>query len=135
MIKKIPPIYSLLTIGYFLFSTPIRAAVDLSTEFQLQPGVSVSSKFPTISSVIGNLLPNIYIFSGIILLFILLGGGFMMISGGDNPDSIAKGKEAAIGAIIGFVIIFMSYWIIQIIEILTGVPILNTRVLNQFLGI
>ena len=48
-----------------------------------------------------------------------------MASGG-NVEQIDKGKQAISGAIIGFIIIFASFWIIQLIEKLTGIPILNT---------
>ncbi len=50
----------------------------------------------------------------------------MVVSSAGNAEKTDKGKQAITGAIIGFVIIFASYWIIQIIEIITGVNILNS---------
>ena len=48
-----------------------------------------------------------------------------MGAGEDNPEKAKKGKQAITAALIGFMIIFCSYWIIKIIEIITGVSILN----------
>lgn len=60
--------------------------------------------------------------AGIILLFLLIVGGLMMIAGAgsDNPETVEKGKKAASSAIIGFVVVFVAYWIIRIIELITG---------------
>ncbi len=79
----------------------------------------------TLGSIISNVLPNIYILAGVILFFFLIGGGLMFIfsAGQENPEGAAQGKKAITGALIGFLIIFASYWIIQIIEFVTGVNI------------
>lgn len=83
----------------------------------------------TISDIISNVLPNIYILAGIILFFLLIGGGLMFIfsAGQESPEGAGQGKKAITAALIGFLIIFASYWIIQIIEYVTGVGILTPK--------
>jgi hypothetical protein len=78
-----------------------------------------------ISGIINAILPNIYIVSGVILFIYLIFGGFMFIASGDNPNKADTGKKAMSNAIIGFAIIFVSYWLIQAIEYLTGIPIMS----------
>lgn len=85
------------------------------------PIQDVESPYAFISSI----LPNIYIISGILLLVYLVFGGFMIITSAGNPDDASKGKQVVTNAIMGFVIIFASYWIIQIVEIITGIQILS----------
>jgi len=51
----------------------------------------------------------------------------MMIANPGNPEKQEQGKKAVTAAIAGFLIIFCSYWIIQIIQVLTGLQILNTN--------
>ena len=65
--------------------------------------------------------------AGVILLFILIMGGFSMITGAgnDNPEKIEKGKKAATSALIGFIVVFMAYWIVKLIESLTGLDLLG----------
>ena len=49
-----------------------------------------------------------------------------MISGaGKSPQEVARGKEIILAAILGFIIIFVSYWIVRIIERSFGVNILG----------
>lgn len=46
------------------------------------------------------------------LLAFVIGGTFILVSGGNN-EMVTKGKKIIIGAVIGIVIVFMSYGIIQ----------------------
>ena len=126
MLKKLCPSLLLFTIYYLRSSTSASAAVLLQNAFKLNNTDTVASKFPSITTLISTILPNIYIVSGLILFFLLLGGGFAVMASGGNVEQIDKGKQAISGAIIGFIIIFASFWIIQLIEKLTGIPILNT---------
>lgn len=59
--------------------------------------------------------------AGVVLLFLLVGGGIAIIagSGSDNPEQMQKGKQAVTSAIIGFIIVFVAYWIVRLIEVLT----------------
>lgn len=77
---------------------------------------------PFISSTISNTL----VVAGIISIFLLIFAGIAIIGGssGNNPQKTAQGKQAATAAVLGFVLIFVSYWLIQIVEILTGLDIL-----------
>lgn len=64
--------------------------------------------------------------SGIILLFLLIGGGISIISGAgkNDPQSVQKGKQAVTSALIGFVVVFTAYWIVKLIETITGLSLI-----------
>lgn len=64
--------------------------------------------------------------SGVILLFFLILGGIGIIAGAgsQNPEQIEKGKQMVTAAIMGFVVVFVAYWIVRLLELLTGVTIL-----------
>jgi hypothetical protein len=74
---------------------------------------------------ISSFLPTFWVIAGFILFIYMIAGGFMIISSSGDSKKADAGKEALTNAIIGFVIIFASYWIIQIIEVVTGVGILK----------
>lgn len=76
------------------------------------------------TALISDILPNIFVLAGLVLLIYALFGGYLMITSGSDSHSFEQGQGVITNAIIGFVIIFASYWIIQIIQILTGVKIL-----------
>lgn len=80
-----------------------------------------------LTDLLSIILPNIYILAGIIIFLYFIFGGFLIISGGGNPKNMDQGKEVITKAIAGFAIIFTSYWLIQIIEIITGIPILHAN--------
>lgn len=86
------------------------------------------SKVNSPARLISTLLPNIYIFSGVILFFLIIFGGFTIVTSGDNPEQTQKGTQAITWALIGFLIIVSSYWIIQIIEVITGIDILQSGI-------
>lgn len=76
----------------------------------------------SITGFISQVLPNVYVIAGVILFFLLVGGGlvFIISAGQENPEGAAKGKQAITAALMGFLIIFASYWIMQIIQVITG---------------
>lgn len=79
------------------------------------------------ADLVSIILFNSMVVASLILLVMLIFGGFSIImgAGNNNPEQAAKGKKAASGALIGFIVIFAAYWIIRIVETLTGVNILS----------
>jgi len=102
---------------------------NIGGEFKLgNQGIAEKPAFNSLGDFISALLPNVYIIAGLILFFLILLGGFGILTAGGNPEKLAQGSKALTAALIGFLIIFASYWIIQIIEVLTGVKIFNPGV-------
>jgi len=99
-----------------------KIAVNIGQEFGSPFGQEYG-----LADLISVILSNAMVIAGIILLFLLIFGGISMIMGAgqDNPEQAAKGKQAATAAVIGFIIIFAAYWIIQIVENITGLDILK----------
>ena len=105
--------------------------VDIGKEWILKPGQSItgSPQFQTPGALISIILKNVYVLAGVFLLILLIFGGFSIIMGAGQGDAkkTGQGKKAATSAVVGFLVIFASYWIIQIIQIITGVEILNKK--------
>jgi hypothetical protein len=98
---------------------------DLGSKLLFQ-GEGATTAYPTASNLINNILPNIYIAGGLIIFFMILFGGFTIIANAGNPDKMKEGTKTITSAIIGLLVLFASYWIIQIIQVVTGVQILNS---------
>ena len=79
-----------------------------------------------VGRLIGIIVSNAVYIAGFLLLVIFLYGGFSIISGAgqSNPQKAAQGKQAATSAAIGFLIIFIAYWIIKLLEIIFHFTIL-----------
>lgn len=101
---------------------PLLSQVQIGRTFGSRFGVNLGP-----ADLVSILLSNALVAAAILLFILILAGGFMMIvgAGSENPETTARGKKAATGAIIGFIIIFAAYWIIKIVESLTGLAILN----------
>ena len=80
-----------------------------------------------IGTIISMILKNSLVIAGIILLFLLIFGGITFIINAGNGDSkkAQQGKSAITNAIIGFAIVLLAFSIIRVIEIITGLKILN----------
>ncbi len=91
----------------------------------VNPGISGSPAHQSVTGFISAILPNVYIFATIILFIILLVGGLIVIAsaGKGKEEGIQKGKKAITSALLGFLIIFLSYWIMQIIKVVTGIDL------------
>ncbi len=87
--------------------------------------VDKSEQFSTIGGFINELLKYILPFSFLILLIMLVWGGFDILTGAMNRQNVEKGKRKITYAIFGFILLFASYWIIQIIEYIFNISILN----------
>lgn len=68
----------------------------------------------------------VFVIAGVIILIFIIMAGMGMIAGAgsNDPEKIEKGKQAATSALIGFVVVFTAYWIVQLIELWTGIKIL-----------
>jgi hypothetical protein len=77
-----------------------------------------------IGSIISEAMPYVIVIVGLLLFFYLLYGAFTWLSSMGNPSGISAGSTIMTRALIGFTIIFASYWIVQIIEIIWGLDLI-----------
>jgi hypothetical protein len=78
----------------------------------------------TPGKIITDLLPIIFSLAGLILFGMLIAGGFQMMTSAGNPKGADAGKARLTSALIGFLIIFIAYWLTQIMQIIFGIKIL-----------
>ena len=90
-------------------------------------GGSPDERIPlTIGGLISGLLP--YLFAGaglLLLLFLIYGGLSLMLSRGD-PKAVQSAKDKITSAVMGFIIVFVSYWLVQIVGKILGVEAIQT---------
>ncbi len=79
----------------------------------------------SIGDLINDILPLIYSIAGILLLLYLIMGGLGLMTSAGDPKKVEASKHRITNAIIGIVIIFASYWIIQLVSTLLGVERFN----------
>lgn len=78
----------------------------------------------SIGIVISTLLRYILPFAGLLLLLYLIYGGYRyMLSQGD-PKTLQEAKSVITTALLGFVIVFISFWLVQIVGTALGLDII-----------
>lgn len=74
---------------------------------------------PTV--LINLIVRNVFVIAGIVLFFLFIYAGFLFITG--DVKGKDKAKEVLQGAVLGFIVMFAAFWIVQIVKVVTGADI------------
>jgi len=80
----------------------------------------------TLGSILSNALGYIFIFAGIGLLLMLLGSGFSFLTSAGDPKKMEKAKSQLTNAVVGFIIIFAAFWLVQAAGYIFGFKAIGT---------
>lgn len=69
----------------------------------------------TLGAVLGAAIPFLFAFAGIALLVMLILGGFSLLTSAGDSKKLDSGKKQITYAIVGFLVIFIAFWIVQLI--------------------
>lgn len=76
----------------------------------------------------GGIISRVLLFAfpiaGLILFLMLVWAGFEILSKAPSGKSIDAGKQRATAAIVGFILLFCTYWIMQVVEYVFGIVVL-----------
>ncbi|OGM06567.1 hypothetical protein A3E15_02605 [Candidatus Woesebacteria bacterium RIFCSPHIGHO2_12_FULL_42_9] len=100
------------------------AQIDFETLYgELNQGRAnfVFSESLTLGQIISSLVPYLFVIAGLLLLLYLIFGGFGLLTSRGDPKAVASAKERITFAVVGFVIVFASYWIVQIVGQILGI--------------
>ena len=98
------------------------AQLDFDT---LQKATGLKPELKDFGSIISALLPYLFTGAGLLLLLYLIYGGIsLMLSGGD-PKAIQSARDKITGALVGFMIVFISYWLVQIVGKILGIEAIS----------
>ncbi len=79
-----------------------------------------------IGDIVSSLLNYAFTFAGIGLLIYFILGGFQLFTSGGDQKKVAEGKSTITNALIGFVIVFVAFWIVQLFGNILGLqPIIG----------
>lgn len=100
---------------------PGTGGVDLGNCLQLSSGVPIKAVFNSPAALVNLIVKNVFVLAGVVIFFMIIYAGFKFIQAG------TKGKEEAqkilTAAVVGGIVMFSAYWIVQIVQVLTGVNV------------
>ena len=109
----------------------LLAQVNIGANLNNGQGGSIGQTYTGFGQIVNAILKNSLTIAGIIFLALLIFGGISMIASAGSSDSkkSAQAKQAVTSAAIGLLVVVSAYFIIQIIETITGLNILNNTTL------
>ena len=94
------------------FFTVAAAKIDTSGGSNTT-SVAISSDAKDIS--LTNILMTVYLWAGMIAIVVVVIAGFLFTLSQDDPQRVARAKNALLGGVVGLVVIFVAYAITTII--------------------
>ena len=121
---------AVVTLPYDFFCNPKTGSCQNAVNIF---GVGPGSQYTTanIGQVISTLLPNLFVLAGIIFFGLIVAGGWgYLIGAGGEPSAQdkAKAKAALTYGVIGFLLVISAYFILQIVETVTGVKFIKPNI-------
>ncbi len=86
--------------------------------------IDLSDQSLTVGGIFSKILPYIYTIAGLILLFMLIAGGLGLMTAAGDPKKIEASQGRITMALVGFLIVFISYFVVQLVEIMLNIQIL-----------
>jgi hypothetical protein len=80
----------------------------------------------SVGSLVSLFVKASMVIAGVILLFYFILGGIGMITsaGSNDPQKAEQAKKTVTSALIGFIVVFASYWIVKLLGEILNFPIL-----------
>ena len=75
----------------------------------------------TLGSILSKALTFVFIFAGFGLFIMLILGGFTFLTSAGDTKKLEQGRQQLTNALVGFIIIFIAYWMVQAFGIMFGI--------------
>jgi len=85
--------------------------------------LGLREELTTIGGTVGTFLNYAIVIGGLIFFVMILWGGFGILTGAGDPKGQESAKKRISAAAIGFAVLFISFWVMQILQIATGAEI------------
>lgn len=79
------------------------------------------AEFNSLSSIVNKVVGYLIPIAGIILLFVLIWGGYDYLMSQGNPEKIKSAQAKMTTGIIGFILLVVSFLIVKVITIILGI--------------
>ena len=89
---------------------------------QSEPDPLFNMQTAKLGDIVNELVPYIFSLAGFLLLIYLTFGGFSLMTSGGNPKVKAAAQQKITYAILGFVIVFLAYWIVVAVARILAIP-------------
>jgi hypothetical protein len=96
--------------------------LNLGDCFLLNETQTVSQVYDTPTVLFNQLVRYSFVAAGLIIFCLILYAGYLFITG--DVKGKDKAQEILTSALIGFLVMFSAYWILQIVAVITGANVI-----------
>lgn len=98
--------------------------MDIGQTFLGNSSVFGGDDLTPIGKLVSLFVKSSFVLAGVAILFFFITAGVGMIAaaGQNDPQKAEAAKKTLTSAVIGFAVVFASYWIVKLIGRLTGLP-------------
>ncbi len=100
---------------------PGNGSINLGECLRLSNDQGVGEVYESPAFLVNLIVRNLFVAGAVILFLMVFYAGFLFVFKGKK--GVEDAKAVATNAIIGFVVMFSAYWIVQIIAVVTGTNI------------
>jgi len=80
----------------------------------------------SISAIVAKAFPFIFALAGVGLLLMIIAAGFTLMTSAGDSKKMESGKNRLTFAIVGFLVIFTAFWVVQLLGTMFGVEPIQT---------
>jgi len=80
----------------------------------------------TLGTVVEKTTPYIFFFAGLSLLIYFTFAGFNLMNSGGDPQKVKAAQAKMTTAILGFIIVFSAFWVVQFAGLFLGLDVFNS---------
>lgn len=108
-------------------SPTLKTMERVAAEVIIRDEFTPATTFATFADLVNVVIRNAFVLAGIMTFILLILGGFGIIVGAGNGDTkkLEQGKKTLTGAVIGLLLVVGSLWIVQLVELITGISLLK----------
>jgi hypothetical protein len=95
-----------------------------STDITQEQPSAVASDLSTPGGIVSRFMTYLFPLAGLLVFVMGIWGGFETLAKSASSKSIETGQNRVKAAVIGFILLFSTYWLVQIVQIVFNVSIL-----------
>lgn len=88
---------------------------NVFAQINIDQNIFPAAKFGDFGSLLNIIIPLTIVIAVITLLFVLMFGGYKILTAGGNPEELKKSQQVFTKAIIGIIIIVFAYLFVRIL--------------------
>jgi hypothetical protein len=136
MLRFLTSFFTIIALSLFLSLSPIAVSsisaaggvqsqdvdsveIPLNDKLVLKDGSPVQEVFNSTDDMLNLLVKVLFIGAGMVIFVMIVGAGFAMVQGESSDKE--KSKKTLTSALVGLVIMLAAYWIMQILQLITGI--------------